>query len=115
VNVYGNGRGRFELYEDDGISFAFEKGEYALTPMTYSGSAEEHALVLGPTRGGFAGQARTRRYEILIHTEHQPASLTLDGRKVSRWRWDARRGTATVLLPAMSIRSRIALEWRSLP
>src|SRR6266853_1658331 len=36
LNVYGSGQGRFDLYEDDGVSLAYDKEEYAVTALTYA-------------------------------------------------------------------------------
>jgi hypothetical protein len=111
VNVYGDGNGRFDLYEDDGISLDYEHGRYALTPMTYRTSGTRHRLVIGPTAGAFAGQREVRQYELRIHTMRRPASVTVDGRRAAQWHWDAHDSTARVSLPAASIRRALSVTW----
>src|SRR3984893_5030592 len=57
LNVYGSGQGSFELYEDDGVSLAYDKKEYAVTALTYATDSNGlHHLVIGPTQGAFHGQ-----------------------------------------------------------
>jgi alpha-glucosidase (family GH31 glycosyl hydrolase) len=111
VNVYGNGNGRFDLYEDDGISLDYEKHRYALTPMTHTTSGADHRLVIGPTAGAFTGQRQQRAYELRIHCTRRPASISVDGRHVSQWRWAAHDSTAYLMLPAESIRQALIIAW----
>lgn len=111
VNVYGGGNGRFDLYEDDGISLDYERGAYALTPMTYRTSGARHRLVIGPTTGSFAGQRQVRQYEVSIHTAHRPAPVTVDGKRSAHWYWDAHGSTAYLLLSAESIRQALTVTW----
>jgi alpha-glucosidase (family GH31 glycosyl hydrolase) len=113
LNLYGSAAGRFDLYEDDGLSLGYEKGEYALTPLTYStGRDGLHHLVIEPTQGTFQGQVAQRSYELRIHATDQPASLSVEGRPLGEASWDAAHATATVALPLRSIRDRIEVVWR---
>ncbi|MBW4050943.1 MAG: DUF5110 domain-containing protein [Proteobacteria bacterium] len=111
VNVYGDGDGRFDNYEDDGISLDYERGDYALTPMTYRSSGNRHRLVIGPTTGSFAGQKEMRRYQVRIHTAHRPAAITVNGARAAHWHWHAHDSTVSLTLPAASIRRALAVTW----
>ena len=111
VNVYGDGNSRFDLYEDDGVSLAYERGGYALTPLAYRISGADHRLVIGPTTGSFSGQRESREYEVRIHATHRPASISVDGRRSTRWRWEAHDSTADVMLPVDSIRRPRTVTW----
>lgn len=113
VNVYGSGNGSFDLYEDDGASMAYEKHRYALTPMTSATTRDGwHRVVIGPARGTFAGQVQRRAYEVQIHGIDKPASITLDGATLEEWAWNAGDATATIPVPARSIRDQVVVEWR---
>ncbi len=111
VNVYGDGDGRFDLYEDDGISLDYEHGSYALTPMRYRTSEGHHRLVIGPTTGSYAGQSAARQYDLRIHTDRRPASIAVNGERVAHWHWEARDSTADVMPPAASIRRALTVTW----
>jgi hypothetical protein len=111
LQVYGSGDGRFDLYQDDGVSLDYLKGDYALTPIVYSTRDGLHRLVIGPTRGTFRGQLRSRAYAIDIHAVHRPESLAVDGHDVATSSWARATGTAGVLLPAHNIRSRVTVTW----
>ena len=113
VDVFGSRTGRFDLYEDDGVSLAYARGRYALTPMGYATNREGlHRLVIGPTKGAYRGQLPSRSYELRIHARRAPSSVSLDGLRVGRPIWDARRAVATVVLPARAIRDRLRVTWQ---
>jgi hypothetical protein len=38
----------------------------------------------------------------------------VDGRNVADWSWDAANATATIPVPAHSIRDRVTVEWRAM-
>jgi Glycosyl hydrolases family 31/Domain of unknown function (DUF5110) len=112
VNVYGAGQGRFELYEDDGHSLAYAQGAYAVTPIEHaSGSDGAQQLVIGPTRGRFAGQPTARAYELRLHSARRPRAVSVDGRAVGGWRWDAGTATAVVRLPRHGIGDTVTVRW----
>jgi alpha-glucosidase (family GH31 glycosyl hydrolase) len=113
LNVYGSGKGSFDLYEDDGVSLAYTAGQYAQTAMTYAASSDGfHHLVIEPTKGTYQGQVQARSYELRIHAADKPSSLSVNGREVGRWTWDAEQATAVAVLPRQPIRDRISVTWR---
>ena len=112
LNVYGSGPGRFDLYEDDGISLAYGKGEYAITTLTYTTSADaSHHLVIEPTKGSYQGQSGARSYELRIHAAGKPASISVDGQDVGAGSWDSAGSATVVSLPSRSIRERREIVW----
>ncbi|MGH8328635.1 MAG: DUF5110 domain-containing protein, partial [Steroidobacteraceae bacterium] len=111
VNVYGDGNGDFDLYEDDGLSLDYERGGYALTPMIHRTAGARHRLVIGPTRGSFGGQGQRRQYQLRIHTARRPVSIFVNGARASRWHWEQRESTAYLTLPVDSIRRALTVTW----
>ena len=113
LNVFGSGKGRFELYEDDGISLDYAQGQHALTAMTYATSSNGlHHLVIEPTKGAFQGQVQARSYELRIHAADRPSSVTVNDKDVGAVTWDAKQAIAVVALPKQAIRDRITVVWR---
>lgn len=112
VDVYGTGSGSFDLYEDDGISLDYDR-RHALTSMRHIPESNGiHRLMIGPTRGVFAGQVKRRSYEVRIHGIAKPARISVDGEPVRDWNWDAANDTATVAVPARDIRNRFVVDWK---
>jgi Domain of unknown function (DUF5110) len=114
LNVYGSGSGRFELYEDDGVSLdTDDPARHALTTITHRvGNDGVHHLLIEPTAGAYPGQRSERSYELRVHGAGRPASISVDGREVEGWRWDAQQEIASATVAAHSIRERVSVEWR---
>lgn len=51
ITVYGGSNGRFMLYDDDGVSYDYEKGIYSLIPLAWNDTRKE--LTFGPRVGSF--------------------------------------------------------------
>jgi alpha-D-xyloside xylohydrolase len=56
--VYTGADGSFELYEDDGRSYAYEQGGWSRIPISYNDA--DGTLVIGDRVGTFEGMAETR-------------------------------------------------------
>jgi len=114
LDLYGHGKGHFDLYEDDGTSLAYTDHAYALTSIDYSTGADGvQQLVIAPTSGTFEGQVQRRSYELHIHAAGKPQGVTVDGQPVDHWSWDAGRAIATFTLPERSVRVAMKVAWRS--
>lgn len=59
LNVYTGAHGRFEIYEDDGLSYEYESGQWSRIPVSYDESAG--TLTIGERVGGYTGMANDRR------------------------------------------------------
>jgi hypothetical protein len=71
-----------EFYEDDGVSFAWQSGEYALTRVRLARDESGIRVHLGPTEGRYAGQPSDRRWDLTIAVERAPAAVMADGRQL---------------------------------
>jgi alpha-glucosidase (family GH31 glycosyl hydrolase) len=113
LNVYGGGKGHFDLYEDDGLSLDYEKGRYAVTPMNYETHPDgSHTLTVAATQGTYTHQPAARSYEIRIHALRKPQSVNANGKPVTPWSWDDKEAVATITLPQQSIRDGMSVTWR---
>jgi len=65
--VWPTANGTAELYEDDGISLGYRKGEFALTPLTLEKTAAGVKFTVGARTGSFKGMPKTRRMRVRIH------------------------------------------------
>ena len=63
LRVYTGADGAFTLYEDEGVNYNYEKGRYAMIPLTYSEA--EGTLTIGERRGEFDGMLRERTFEVV--------------------------------------------------
>jgi alpha-D-xyloside xylohydrolase len=64
LRVYPGADGRFELYEDEGEGYAYEKGVSATIPIEWSEARQ--ALRIGARRGSFPGMLERRRFHVVF-------------------------------------------------
>jgi alpha-D-xyloside xylohydrolase len=71
--VYTGRDGEFTIYEDEGINYNYEKGQYAMIPVTWS--EKERKLTLGPRKGRFPGMLNERTFEVIWVSAQNAARL----------------------------------------
>ncbi len=64
VRVYRGVDAYFTLYEDDGETYSYEKGEYSLIPIRWM--EDEAKLVIGSREGGYPGMLKERSFHIVV-------------------------------------------------
>lgn len=95
--------GRLTLYDDDGESMAFARGDHWTQPVTLRARAEGAALELGPRAGSRAPPPGP--WVLRVHNvAAAPTEVRADGRALdpSRWSWDRVGRAVTVTLDALT-------------
>lgn len=64
IRIYPGADGAFTLYEDDGRTYAYEKGEFATIAMRWSDATK--VLTLGERQGRFPGMIGERAFRIVV-------------------------------------------------
>ena len=64
LRIYPGADADFRLYEDDGVSYGYERGEYAVIPIHWDDASR--TLTLGAREGGFPGMLRVRRFTVIL-------------------------------------------------
>jgi alpha-D-xyloside xylohydrolase len=75
--VYAGANGRFSLYEDDGKSYGYERGEFARIPITWNDAAR--TLTIGARSGSFPGMAVNRTFNVVLVTPQSPIAYGATG------------------------------------
>jgi alpha-D-xyloside xylohydrolase len=70
VSVYTGADGDFTLYEDDGLSYAYEKGACSRIPIHWNERAR--TLTIGERSGSFKGMLKTRTFAVVLISKGQP-------------------------------------------
>jgi alpha-D-xyloside xylohydrolase len=68
--VYTGAPARFELYEDDGSSYGYEKGEHATVPLAWDDA--KGTLTIGARQGTFPGLVAKRELRIVFVSPARP-------------------------------------------
>ena len=74
--VYAGQNGSFQLYEDEGTNYNYEKGKYATIDITYDDAAK--TVSFGARKGQFPGMLKNRQFNIVLISKDAPQPLNLD-------------------------------------
>ena len=72
--VYTGASGAFTLYEDDGLTYNYEKGAYARIPINWDNDLR--TLTIGKREGKFQGMLTKRTFNIVLVTRHKPVGFS---------------------------------------
>ena len=85
--IYPGADGEFSLYEDDGLTNAWEKGEFSLIRLHWNDQSK--VLTIGKRKGSFASMLPRRVFDVFFVPENkQPNALALSP-KIARYAGDA--------------------------
>jgi hypothetical protein len=120
VEVFTGKSGAFRLYEDDGTSLNYRKGEYSWTQFGFTPSSilGQYTITIGPTQGHYQGQQEKRRYKICVHGLFRPRSVRMDSNALPEiedlqseagWRWDEQRHLTTINLASLRLQNPVTV------
>ncbi len=98
--VPGAGNSSFTLYEDDGVSQAYDT-DYATTLIEKSLSGKKLQVTVAPRKGSYKNAPETRRIEVVLEgMSIKPSSVKVNGKPATA----LKSGTATVIsVPECSV------------
>jgi alpha-D-xyloside xylohydrolase len=70
VYVYGGANASFSLYEDDGKSYGYERGEFARIPITWDDATR--TLTIGARTGSYPRMPASRSFRVTLVTAQNP-------------------------------------------
>lgn len=82
LHVFTGRDGSFSLYEDDGVSPGYAKGQYARIPIRWDEKAG--ALTIGTRQGSFPGMTATRTISVRFHAPATPTPLDFTDEPATR-------------------------------
>ena len=74
--IYAGRDGNFQLYEDEGVNYNYERGQYATIDIHYDDAAR--TVNFGTRKGLFPGMLKQRRFNIVLITKEAPKQLDLN-------------------------------------
>jgi len=102
LDVFPCGRSFYTLYEDDGISFDYEKGNISKTQFECEQSDGHIRFTIHPCEGTFKNIVQQRAYVAKIKAGHKPKKVKLNGETIKNWEFDP-SGILTITLPMKNI------------
>ena len=76
IYVYAGQDGSFQLYEDEGTNYNYEKGKYATIDIAYDDASK--TVTFGARKGSFPGMLQKRRFNVVLISKDAPKPLNLD-------------------------------------
>jgi alpha-D-xyloside xylohydrolase len=73
--VYAGADGEFTLYEDEGTTFAYEKGGFTQISIRWEDSTK--TLTIGKRTGAYDGMLRDRTFQVVLVSKAHPAGISL--------------------------------------
>ena len=74
--VYAGEDASFTLYEDDGLTYAYEKGAYSTIPIVWDDASR--TLTVGERSGSFPGMSEVRRFRVVLCERSKPWAYNPD-------------------------------------
>jgi len=74
--VYAGADGAFTLYEDDGMTYGYEKGAFARIPIRWNDAAQ--TLAIGKREGAFPGMLAERTFVVVRVAGDQPRGFSFE-------------------------------------
>ncbi len=99
--------GRSTLYEDDGETTAYQRGQSAMTPLSYSRKGNSVTVTIGPAKGHYKNQPAVRTVVVELPVTARALKATLNGKPLpaSACVYDAALLTNKITLPARPVGS----------
>lgn len=79
MTVYPGDEGNYDLYEDDGISTAYLRDEYAVIAMSHRREGKTRIIKVGKRSGGFSGYQARRSLTVRLEASTPPVKVLADG------------------------------------
>ena len=73
--VYEGADGTFQLYEDEGTNYNYEKGKWSTIDISYKEA--DKTLTFGKRVGTFSGMLKNRRFNVVVISKDNPKQLDL--------------------------------------
>ncbi|MBC9914549.1 DUF5110 domain-containing protein [Chitinophaga varians] len=92
--VYAGKNGNFRLYEDDGSSYNYEKGQFTIIPLDYDENTK--TLTIGDRKGAYNGMLQQRIFRIVRVSAATPKPLDPDGKADQEIRYEGKKMTIKI-------------------
>ncbi|MFL9484344.1 TIM-barrel domain-containing protein [Chitinophagaceae bacterium LWZ2-11] len=76
LNIYTGADAAFNLYEDEGTNYNYEKGKYSIIPIVYNEKLK--TITIEERKGDFDGMLKRKMFRLNIISADKPKQLKLD-------------------------------------
>ncbi len=109
--------GETKVYEDQGNSVAYQRGEYAWTTVRHTGvNNGSMKVTIDPVEGSFPGMVKERTYEIYLQGTLPPDNVECNGQSLvmnAGWNYDGNTQTTIITTPLFSVGQKVEITIHS--
>jgi alpha-glucosidase (family GH31 glycosyl hydrolase) len=87
-------KSEFSFYEDDGVSFDYQKGACAVTDISVVKKDKTVEVLIEKPNGRFKNMPKKRKWELIIALDSKPDKIILNNAEVTDFTWDPKRKEA---------------------
>ena len=84
--VYAGADGDFTLYEDDGLTYGYEKGASTRIPLHWNDATR--TLTIGKREGAFPGMPKQRTFDVVVVSKAKPVGFSFTPKPDKTVRYD---------------------------
>lgn len=112
LDIYPNATTTYQLYEDDGLTREHRKGVYAITNIAAVQKAGTITVTINAIKGNYKGMLAKRSYTLYVHSAKKPAAVTVNGKGISSWSYNAadRDGIISINSGQWDVRTNVVIE-----
>jgi alpha-glucosidase len=97
LRIHPHGTSRFTMYEDDGVSYAYQEGRVASTEIVCKAGEEAIRITVGARQGEYDGMPEVRCFDLSVFVATAPVGVMVSGRELDgdatdEWRYDEESG-----------------------
>ncbi len=96
-DIYPSGISSYKLYEDDGKSLNYQKGEFALTEVISSENTQTVKVDIGISVGNF--KVADKNYTLRIHLDKKPVSVSFGADPGNNWVFNDDKKVLEITVP----------------
>ena len=87
--VYAGADAEFDLYNDEGVNYNYEKGDFARIHISYSEA--NRTLTIGQRQGQYNGMPQTQQFNIVLVTSEKPVKFGYKAKPVKTVKYDGQQ------------------------
>ena len=117
IDVYTGKDGKFNLYEDDGITENYKKGEMCQTIFSYTEKFKE--LIIGAAKGKYKGAPISKNYKVNFIGLNNSSIIQINGKIINKsessksslsYYYDSIQKTLTIIINKIAVTKKIIIK-----
>jgi alpha-D-xyloside xylohydrolase len=94
LRIYRGADGEFDLYEDAGDGYDYEKGQHSVIPIRWNDRSS--SLTIGACEGSFPGMAESRKFRVVLVADGHGVGVDATGAANAEISYEGKEVQATI-------------------